>query len=60
MSPTPIGSMDNEQERAAVARSGADLESGAWGERYGHLRGMDELTSDCGWSSAISTGEPEP
>ena len=35
--------MDNVQERAAVAKLGADLKSGAWDERYGHLRGMDEL-----------------
>jgi len=31
------------QERAAIARLGNDLESGAWDERYGHLRETDEL-----------------
>jgi SAM-dependent methyltransferase len=35
--------MDTGQEREAVARLRADLENGAWDERYGHLRGMDEL-----------------
>ena len=35
--------MDSEQERAAVAKLGADLNSGAWDTRYGYLRRMDEL-----------------
>lgn len=35
--------MDPGQEGAAVAKLGADLESGAWDERHGHLREMDEL-----------------
>lgn len=30
--------MDDERERAAVARLRADLESGRWDERYGELR----------------------
>lgn len=35
--------MDAAQERKTVAKLGADLKSGAWDERHGHLRGMDEL-----------------
>lgn len=35
--------MDSDEEQTAVAKLRADLESGAWDERYGHLRGMDEL-----------------
>lgn len=35
--------MDAGQEQAAVAKLGADLKSGAWDERYGHLREMHEL-----------------
>ncbi len=35
--------MDAAQERAAIAKLGDDLESGAWDERHGHLREADEL-----------------
>jgi SAM-dependent methyltransferase len=35
--------MNTAREQEAVARLKADLESGAWDERYGDLRGMDEL-----------------
>ncbi len=35
--------MDAGQERAAIARLCDDLESGAWDERHGHLREIDEL-----------------
>ncbi len=35
--------MDAAEERAAVAKLGADLKSGAWDKRYGNLRGMDKL-----------------
>jgi SAM-dependent methyltransferase len=35
--------MNAGQEREAVAKLEADLESGAWDERYGHLRAMGKL-----------------
>jgi SAM-dependent methyltransferase len=36
-------SISDEARQAGRERLAADLESGAWEERYGHLRGMDEL-----------------
>jgi SAM-dependent methyltransferase len=44
--------MDAAQERAAIARLGSDLESGAWDERYGHLREVEAL--DVGLRLVIS------
>lgn len=35
--------MDAGQERAAVAKLEADLKSGTWDDRHGHLREMNEL-----------------
>ena len=35
--------MDDEVERAIVDRLAADLASGAWDEKYGHLRSLNEL-----------------
>jgi hypothetical protein len=44
--------MDAAQKRAAIARLGSDLESGAWDERYGHLREVEAL--DVGLRLVIS------
>lgn len=35
--------MDTAQEQESVARLAADLESGTWDDRHGHLRGIGEL-----------------
>ena len=35
--------MDDEREAAIVARLAADLRTGAWDEKYGHLRRLTEL-----------------
>ena len=35
--------MDDEEEQVIVDRLAADLASGAWDERYGHLRSLSEL-----------------
>jgi hypothetical protein len=35
--------MDDEEERKAVAKLAADLDSGAWDKRYGHLREMNNF-----------------
>jgi SAM-dependent methyltransferase len=36
-------SISEDSRRAGTERLAADLQSGAWEERYGHLRGIDEL-----------------
>jgi hypothetical protein len=46
--------MDAAVVRRVVADVGRDLESGAWDERYGHLRNLDSF--DAGLRLIVSTG----
>ncbi len=48
--------MDAAQERSAIAKLRADLDSGAWDERHGHLRDTDEL--DVGLRLVVCELEP--
>jgi hypothetical protein len=49
-------SISEESRRAGRERLAADLKSGAWEERYGQLRGMDEL--DVGLRLVVSELDP--
>jgi len=49
-------SISEESRRAGKERLAADLKSGAWEERYGQLRGMDEL--DVGLRLVVSELDP--
>ena len=47
-------SISERARQAGRERLAADLESGAWEQRYGHLRKLEEWMSGCGWSSPSS------
>jgi SAM-dependent methyltransferase len=52
--------VDPEEADRGLAALRADLESGAWDERYGHLRGAEELDIGLRLVSAPALHEPKP